>query len=227
MSVAEALAKREAGDRPMKVELHDQTALIVGAEGPIRRALAAAIEANGAQVFAQDFASTGHTCNLRDAEAGLDMLVWICDVGNPQGNYAPGQAPAFEQLCAAAADRMSPRARILAIGGIAGILAQREDPAGGAEDAALYSLVRSLALRLGARKIRVNGLALGAIAGDASGSLAAGEPRFLSHIPVGHSGTLRDLANAALFLLDPENTYMTGHVVALDGGLAAGFARDF
>jgi NAD(P)-dependent dehydrogenase (short-subunit alcohol dehydrogenase family) len=39
-------------------------------------------------------------------------------------------------------------------------------------------------------------------------------------------GSRRD-AVAALFLADPENTYMNGHVLVVDGGWIAGYAREF
>jgi NAD(P)-dependent dehydrogenase (short-subunit alcohol dehydrogenase family) len=36
-----------------------------------------------------------------------------------------------------------------------------------------------------------------------------------------------EIAVAALFLADPENSYMNGHVLTVDGGWNAGYARDF
>ena len=35
-----------------------------------------------------------------------------------------------------------------------------------------------------------------------------------------------EIADAALFLLDPENSYTTGHVLVVDGGWTAGYARE-
>ena len=36
-----------------------------------------------------------------------------------------------------------------------------------------------------------------------------------------------EIAVAALFLADPENSYMNGHILTVDGGWTAGYARDF
>jgi 3-oxoacyl-[acyl-carrier protein] reductase len=37
--------------------------------------------------------------------------------------------------------------------------------------------------------------------------------------PVGRLGDPQDVARAVLFLVDPANTYVTGHVLVVDGGL--------
>ena len=37
----------------------------------------------------------------------------------------------------------------------------------------------------------------------------------------------QDIANAALFLAAPENNYITGSILTVDGGWTAGYSRDF
>ena len=49
----------------------------------------------------------------------------------------------------------------------------------------------------------------------------------LSHIPLHRFGQCQDIANAALFLVAPENNYITGSVLTVDGGWTAGYSRDF
>ena len=39
--------------------------------------------------------------------------------------------------------------------------------------------------------------------------------------------TTQEIANGALFLAAPESSYITGHILPIDGGWTAGFARDF
>ena len=40
-------------------------------------------------------------------------------------------------------------------------------------------------------------------------------------------GVSLPIAVAVLFLADPENSYTNGHVIAVDGGWTAGYAREF
>ncbi|CAN5314953.1 hypothetical protein BH10PLA2_BH10PLA2_13290 [soil metagenome] len=51
--------------------------------------------------------------------------------------------------------------------------------------------------------------------------------RMLDHVPLGRPGTVDEIAVAALFLADPENSYMNGHILTVDGGLTAGYTREF
>ena len=45
----------------------------------------------------------------------------------------------------------------------------------------------------------------------------------LDHVPLGRPD-VDEIAVAALFLADPENSYMNGHIVTVDGGWTAGYA---
>jgi len=49
----------------------------------------------------------------------------------------------------------------------------------------------------------------------------------MSHIPLARPASTQEIAHAALFLAAPESSYITGHVLPVDGGWTAGFARDF
>lgn len=51
--------------------------------------------------------------------------------------------------------------------------------------------------------------------------------RMLDHVPLGRPGTVDEIAVAAQFLADPENSYMNGHILTVDGGWTAGYSRDF
>ena len=51
--------------------------------------------------------------------------------------------------------------------------------------------------------------------------------RMLDHVPLARPATTDEIAVAVLFLVDPENSYTHGHVLTVDGGWTAGYARDF
>jgi NAD(P)-dependent dehydrogenase (short-subunit alcohol dehydrogenase family) len=87
-----------------------------------------------------------------------------------------------------------------------------------AAKAAQTMVVKELARALGPAGIRVNGLAPGAVPG---GGFNAGAFDFSGKIPLGRLGAAEDMANTALALLsDRFCSYVTGTVVAVDGGLA-------
>ena len=125
--------------------------------------------------------------------------------------------------------------RIINIASIAGLVPLRLQCAYVAAKAGVVNLTRAMALELGPHGILVNGIAPGSTLTEGTRRLFYGEDgtfrehvqRMLDHVPLGRPGTTDEIAVAALFLADPENSYMNGHIIVVDGGWTAGYARDF
>ena len=92
-----------------------------------------------------------------------------------------------------------------------------------------------MALELAPHGILVNGIAPGSIMAEGTRELFYAEggkfhervQQFMDHIPLARPGTPEEIAIAVQFLADPENTYTNGHILTVDGGWTAGYARDF
>lgn len=95
----------------------------------------------------------------------------------------------------------------------------------GTSKAALSRLVRQLAVELGPTGIRVNGVAPGAIATPISREMWA-DPEFAAErsrsIPLGGQGQPADIAEAIQYLASDRASYITGHVLWVDGGVRSG-----
>ena len=125
--------------------------------------------------------------------------------------------------------------RIINIASIVGLVPLRLQCAFVAAKAGVVNLTRAMALELGPHGILVNGIAPGSTLTEGTKQLFYGEggkfrdnvQRMLDHVPLGRPGTTDEIAVAALFLADPENSYMNGHILTVDGGWTAGYARDF
>ena len=125
------------------------------------------------------------------------------------------KAPFF--LCQAAAPHL--RRRCGAIINIVDIHAERGlkgYPAYSIAKAGLAAMTRSLAKEL-APEIRVNGVAPGAVLWPEQGMDALKRAEILSRIPLRRTGDPGDVARAAFFLAS-EAPYVTGQILAVDGG---------
>lgn len=91
----------------------------------------------------------------------------------------------------------------------------------GAAKAGLAMLTRSLAKDLGP-EVRVNGVAPGAILWPESGLTAEVERSIIRQIPLQRAGEPRDIAATVLFLVR-DAPYITGQVLAVDGGRSVGW----
>jgi len=127
------------------------------------------------------------------------------------------------------------RGRIINIASIVGLVPLRLQCAYVAAKAGVVNLTKAMALELGPDGILVNGIAPGSTLTDGTRQLFYGDDglfresvqRMLDHVALGRPAKVDEIAIAAQFLADPENTYMTGHVLVVDGGWTAGYARDF
>ena len=90
-----------------------------------------------------------------------------------------------------------------------------------ASKAAVVGMTLSASKELAPANIRVNAVAPGYIDTDMTRQLPpAKQADLLGRIGLGRPGTPRDVAQAILFLVSPQAAYITGQVLAVDGGIA-------
>ncbi len=89
-----------------------------------------------------------------------------------------------------------------------------------ASKAGLIGLTKSLAQEIGSRNITVNAVAPGFIETDMTGALTAElKQKMLDQTPLKRMGTPQDIASAVKFLVSDEASFITGHVLDVNGGI--------
>jgi 3-oxoacyl-[acyl-carrier protein] reductase len=112
------------------------------------------------------------------------------------------------------------RGHIVNISSIVGRSGYRGLAVYSATKAAVDGFTRALARELGSRGIIVNGVAPGYLRTEMSHGLDEDQlGQIVRRTPAGRLGEPDDVARAVQFLTDPANTYLTGHVLVVDGGL--------
>jgi 3-oxoacyl-[acyl-carrier protein] reductase len=109
---------------------------------------------------------------------------------------------------------------IVNISSVVGLSGYRGLSVYGATKAALDGFTRGLARELGSRGITVNSVAPGYLRTEMSHGLEGDQlGQIERRTPLGRLGEPDDVARAVLFLTDPANTFVTGQVMVVDGGL--------
>ncbi len=126
--------------------------------------------------------------------------------------------------CCQAAQRTMLRqryGRIVNISSIAGLVGNAGQTNYTASKAGMIGFSKALAKEVGSRNITVNVVAPGYIPTDLASTIP---PDLLAKgmeiMPLGRPGVPEDIANAVAFLVSEEGNYITGQVLAVDGGLA-------
>lgn len=110
--------------------------------------------------------------------------------------------------------------RIINIASVSGLMGNPGQVNYSASKAGVIGLTRTVARELASRNITVNAVAPGFIATDMTAAL--GEEilqQVRKEIPLGRLGDPQDVADAVLFLASDAASFITGHVLTVDGGL--------
>ena len=118
-------------------------------------------------------------------------------------------------------------ASILNVGSVGGLWTSPDHGAYDVSKAALHHLTRQLAAELGP-KVRVNCIAPGLTKTDFNARLFDDDPdgaKLSRDYPLQRLGRLEDMSAAALFLASEQAGWITGQLLAIDGGGQIGFQR--
>ena len=129
---------------------------------------------------------------------------------------------AFNTIKAVTRGMMKRRSgRVINITSVVGLRGNRGQANYAASKAGLVGLTKSVAKELGSRNVLVNAVAPGFIETDLTRELPkAARESLLQQIPLGKLGSATDVANVVLFLASDLAGYITGQVLAVDGGMA-------
>jgi len=110
--------------------------------------------------------------------------------------------------------------RIIAVGSVVGQVGNAGQTNYAASKAGLIGFAKALAREVASRGITVNVIAPGMIDTDMTRAISdTAHVDWAAEIPLGRLGTVDEVAAAACYLASDEAAYITGHVLAVNGGM--------
>jgi len=110
--------------------------------------------------------------------------------------------------------------RIINIASVIGLIGNAGQANYAASKAGLIGLTKAIARELAGRKVTCNAIAPGFITTDMTDELSDElKADIIAKVPLADFGQVEDIANAVLFLASPAARYITGQVLAVDGGM--------
>jgi 3-oxoacyl-[acyl-carrier protein] reductase len=212
--------------------------VVAAARGDHAAAVAAAIEAGGGRAVAVAVDVTDPAAVERMAATAaerfgrVDVLVNNAGITRDQlmlrmkrddwdAVVATNLTAAYTCVQAVLRPMIKQRAgRIITISSVVGQTGNAGQANYAASKAGLIGFSKALALEVASRGITVNVVAPGLIETDMTRALAAeAHESWAGRIPLGRLGRPEDVANAVCFLASDEAAYITGQVLAVNGGM--------
>jgi 3-oxoacyl-[acyl-carrier protein] reductase len=110
--------------------------------------------------------------------------------------------------------------RIISIASVVGQMGNAGQANYAASKAGLVGLTKAVAREVASRQITVNAVAPGYVETDMTRAVVdKAREAWIAHVPLGRIGTPEDVGAAVCFLASDEASYITGHLLAVNGGL--------